>query len=74
MNFELAEDAAHAARVRCPDRPLGCGQPAGDPCVRGDGRPLEHLPAHPARLKAAGVVHAPIDSRELAARGERTPR
>lgn len=66
MNFELVADAAQAATVPCPAPPLGCSAPVGDPCIRPrDGKPLVHLPAHTARLKAAGVVHAPLDSRYL---------
>lgn len=68
MNLDLANDRDRAQAVPCPPPPHGCAAPAGDPCVRiADGTPLEHLPAHTARIKAAGIVHAPIDSRELRA-------
>lgn len=68
-------DRDQAETVACPDKPRGCGRPAGTSCRNlHSGELLEHLPAHAARLAAAGVVHAPVDSRELAARHERTPR
>jgi hypothetical protein len=67
---ELEADRAQALTVPCPFPPKGCGEPIGAPCTResmtGDREPLENLPAHPARLDAAGVVHAPLDPRELA--------
>lgn len=62
MNLEDLADRRRALAVACPF----CGAPAGDRCVRReDGGPLERFPAHTSRLDAAGVVHAPIDSREL---------
>lgn len=75
MNLDDQADRDRAEQVACPPRPLGCATPAGEPCRNlTTGQPLEHQPAHSARLRAAGVVHAPLDSRDLAARGERTPR
>lgn len=59
------EDLADRRRALAVDYPF-CAVPAGDRCVRRDtGEPLERFPAHTSRLEAAGVVHAPIDSREL---------
>lgn len=75
MNRDDQADRDRAETVPCPDRPLGCGMPAGTVCRNlHTGLPLERIPAHAARLRAAGVVHAPLDSRDLSARGERTPR
>lgn len=75
MNLADARDRDTAETVPCPPPPHGCGRPAGTSCrnlVTGD--LLGHIPAHAARLRAAGVIHAPVDSRDLAARGERTRR
>lgn len=75
MNLQDQADREVAETVPCPDRPHGCGRPAGTACRNlHTGEPLERIPAHAARLAAAGVVHAPVDSRDLAARHERTPR
>lgn len=75
MNLDDQADRERAETVPCPDRPRGCGMPAGTMCRNLiTGQPLEHLAAHAARLAAAGVRHAPLDPRDLAARGERTPR
>lgn len=75
MNLDDLADRDQAHTVPCPAPPTGCAQPAGSPCIRhADGEPLQHLPAHIARLRAAGVVHAPLDPRELARAHERTPR
>lgn len=64
MNLELEADRAQALTVACPL--TACAQPAGQPCLSWVTRkPLENLPAHNARLKAAGVMHAPVDVREL---------
>lgn len=49
---DLADDRQRALAVACP----GCSAPAGDPCLRLDGRPLELLPAHPKRMRAAGIT------------------
>lgn len=66
MNLEDQADREQAVTVPCPAPPYGCGVPAGDLCVVvTTGEPLTRLAAHTARLKAAGVVHAPIDPREL---------
>lgn len=74
MNLELAEDRERSLAVPC-RRPPGCGVPIGEVCVRvADGQPLENLPAHPCRLDDAGVVHAPLDPRDLRRSHERTPR
>lgn len=60
------DDHERALDVPCPPAPKGCARPAGEPCLnQHTGEPLEHLPAHDARLRAAGVAHAPVDSREL---------
>ena len=64
MNPDLLDDRATAASVPCTEP--RCNAQPGDPCVNvHTGQPLEHQAAHLARLKAAGVVHAPIDSRDL---------
>lgn len=65
VNLVDEADRAQALTVPCPLTP--CFAPAGEPCRNlRDGQPLEHMPAHAARLKAAGVVHAPVPSSELA--------
>jgi hypothetical protein len=64
VNYDLLDDRAAACRVPCPVE--RCNAQAGDPCRNvHTGLPLEHLPAHDVRLKAAGVIHAPVDSRDL---------
>lgn len=64
MNHDLLDDRAAASQVPC-TMPRCNAQP-GDPCINvHTGKPLAHLPAHDARLKAAGVLHAPWDSRDL---------
>lgn len=67
MNLELQADHELALTVACNEpAPRGCGAVIGEPCRNLiTGEPLEHLPGHDARLRAAGVRHAPIDSREL---------
>ena len=69
MTPDLLEDHQRALTVACPMPPGGCGEPAGQRCTRvnvdGDRVPLEHFPAHIPRLKAAGVIHAPWDARDL---------
>lgn len=47
----------HAETIPCPD----CNAPAGQTCTRtswhtGETTPLDHLPAHIARSKAAGPI------------------
>lgn len=75
MNLDDQADQDAALTVVCPLPPYGCGALTGQLCVRiTDGQTLAHLPAHTARLKAAGVVHAPLDPRDLARAHERTPR
>jgi hypothetical protein len=61
MNLIDADDRRQAETVDCPT----CRAPRGTTCVRGDGEPLVHAAAHTPRLTAAGVLHAPLDSREL---------
>lgn len=62
MNLEDQRDQDQAVTVPCPY----CGSEVGEDCIRKvDGYPLTNLPAHTGRLKAAGVVHAPLDPREL---------
>lgn len=69
MNRELLDDHRQALTVVCDPADGGCGSAPGEPCTRptatGERVPLEHFPAHIPRLKAAGVAHAPIDSRDL---------
>lgn len=78
MNLDDQADQDAALQVACPAPPYGCLAPAGQLCTRPDGptgrAPLDHAPAHIHRLHAAGVVHAPLDPRELARAHERTPR
>lgn len=76
MNHADLCDQDQALTVACDnDPPRGCGAPIGELCRNlATGQPLQHLPAHHSRLVKAGVVHAPLNSRELAARHERTPR
>lgn len=75
MNLDDQADQDQALTVACPLPPRGCAQPAGALCVRvSDGHPLDRAPAHIARLQAAGIVHTPLDPRELARPHERTPR
>jgi hypothetical protein len=62
---ELLADRERSLVVACPLEP--CGAQVGEPCVSlTTRRPHQHLGAHDARLKAAGVLHAPLDPRELA--------
>jgi len=61
VNLESAEDRDRAMTVSC----TYCLAQAGQPCVRkGTDEVLANLPAHISRLSDAGVVHAPLDSRE----------
>lgn len=62
MNLEDTRDRDQALTVPC----SYCHVPAGELCVRlHDRAPLANVAAHTPRLREAGVVHAPIDSREL---------
>lgn len=74
MNLEDQYDQTDALDVPCPPRnQRGCGQPAGQLCLNlGTGEPLVHLPAHLARLLAAGVVLKPTDEGELLRDPDRT--
>lgn len=63
MNLEDAEDRRQSMTVACP----WCQVEPGEVCLRSDGSELERVAAHTSRLSAAGVVHAPLDSRELRA-------
>lgn len=64
MNLEQQQDREQALTVACPL--TACAAPAGEMCRSFvTGRPHQNLPAHDARLRAAGVVHAPLDTREL---------
>lgn len=61
MNLEAAQDRERALAVACPY----CNAQPGDPCVRkGTDAVLVGPPAHTNRIDAAGVQHAPMDSRE----------
>lgn len=74
MNLDDLADRDQAEQVLCPPPPLGCSVPAGETCRNlTSGDELEHQPAHNARLRAAGVAHAPLDPRDIRAH-ERTPR
>ncbi len=65
MNLEDAEDRRRSLAVPCSH----CHAEAGQVCTRSDGRggrvELERVAAHTPRLHAAGVIHAPIPSRDL---------
>lgn len=66
MNPDLRADRKRALTVPCGY----CHAEPGQVCTRpnvltGEPKPLEVFAAHLPRLKAAGVVHAPIDSRDL---------
>lgn len=62
MNLEDQADREQALTVACPY----CVAAEREPCVRkGTDEPLVNVAAHTARLQAAGVMHAPLDSREL---------
>lgn len=64
MNADLLADQDQAVTVPCPEP--RCSALIGEVCINVHTKqPLRHLPAHDSRLKAAGVVHAPIDSRDL---------
>lgn len=69
MTPDLLSDQDQALTEACPLPPDGCGSAVGELCTRltvdGERVPLEHFPAHIPRLKRAGVVHAPWDSRDL---------
>lgn len=52
MNPDLARDRESALAYDCE----WCNAPAGTPCVRPDDMALRNIPAHLARLKAAGVA------------------
>lgn len=71
MNLEDAADRDQALTVPC----TWCNAQPGEVCVRrGTDDPLLNIAAHLSRMHAAGVMHAPLDSRELRATHERTPR
>ncbi|MDN5861229.1 MAG: hypothetical protein L0H84_21710 [Pseudonocardia sp.] len=53
-------DRVAALAVACP----GCGAPAGESCRTVTGRPLESLPAHPRRYRAAGITTSTIPTPE----------
>lgn len=73
MNLDGLADREQAETVPCPL--LACPAAAGETCRNLlTGEPLGHLPAHQARLVAAGVRHAPLDPRDITAPHERTPR
>jgi hypothetical protein len=69
MNLDDQADQDAALRVDCPPREEhGCGERAGQLCRNlTTGEHLRHLPAHIARLRAAGVQHTPLDPAVLAA-------
>ena len=75
MNLADLANRDRAETVPCPEPPRGCSAPAGETCRNlTTGAELAHQAAHNVRLRAAGVVHAPLDSRDLRAAHERTPR
>ena len=67
-------DRELALTVACTEPPpRGCGAVIGELCRNlSSGDPLTRLPAHDARLRAAGVSHAPVPSAEV--RGDDVPR
>lgn len=76
MTPDLQADRELAQTVACNEpRPHGCGAAIGEPCRNlGTGEPLLNLPAHDARMRAAGIRHAPLDIRLITNPYERTPR
>jgi hypothetical protein len=61
VNLEQLQDREQSLTVPC----SFCLAQPGEPCVRkGTDEVLTNLPAHISRLADAGVVHAPLDSRE----------
>lgn len=73
MTLDDLADREQAETVPCPLQ--RCAQPVGQTCRNlATGEPLDRLPAHHARLAAAGVRHAPLDPRDITAPHERTPR
>ncbi len=69
MNRDLLSDQDQALTEACPLPPDGCGSAVSELCTRltatGERVPLERFPAHIVRIKRAGVIHAPWDSRDL---------
>lgn len=64
MNAETIADQGQAITVPCGES--RCNALVGELCVNTHtGEPLVKLAAHLSRLRAAGVVHAPIPSAEL---------
>jgi hypothetical protein len=64
MNAELLADQDQAVTTPCGEP--RCNALIGELCINiHTGLPLKHQAAHLVRLKAAGVVHAPWDSRDL---------
>lgn len=62
MNLVDQADRDRALTVGC----RYCLAQVGEPCVRrGTDEVLTNVAAHTPRLADAGVVHAPLDSREL---------
>lgn len=62
MNLQDQADRDASLAVPC----AYCHAEAGAVCVRlGTTVELVNAPAHTPRLRDAGVIHAPIDSREL---------
>jgi hypothetical protein len=64
VNAEMLADQDQAVTVPCPEP--RCSALIGEVCINvHTGDTLRHLAAHHARLKAAGVRHAPWDARDL---------
>jgi hypothetical protein len=64
VNREMLADQDQAVTAPCAE--LRCNAQIGELCINiHTGKPLKHLPGHLVRLKAAGVIHAPWDSRDL---------
>jgi hypothetical protein len=65
VNLEDAADRRASLAVPCSH----CHAETGQVCTRPDGRggrvELENVAAHTPRLADAGVIHAPIPSRDL---------
>lgn len=64
MNAETVADHYQALTVPCGES--RCNALVGEACINvHTGEPLLKLAAHLSRIRAAGIVHAPWDSRDL---------
>lgn len=65
MNLEDAEDRRRSLAVPCRHCPAQPGEVCVRPTADGTWVELERVAAHTPRLADAGVIHAPIPSRDL---------